>query len=71
MTQAEQILAHLEAGKSITPLEALKEYGIFRLGARIYDLKREGHDIEASTIEDARTKKHFASYRLARRRSAA
>lgn len=45
MTQSERILRHLRDYGSITPVEALQEYGCMRLGARIYDLKREGHDI--------------------------
>lgn len=50
MTQAEAILAHLESGRTITPLEALRDYGCFRLGARIYDLKQQGHQIERRMI---------------------
>lgn len=45
MTQAEMILADLQAGKRITPMDALRDYGCFRLGARIWDLKQAGHDI--------------------------
>ena len=45
MTQNEMILTHLRDFGSITPVEAMKEYGCMRLGARIYNLKREGHDI--------------------------
>jgi len=46
MTQREQILAHLRQHGEITPLEALQQYGCYRLGARIYDLRQEGHDIK-------------------------
>ncbi len=45
MTQTERILRHLRDYGSITPVEALREYGCMRLGARIYDLKRDGHAI--------------------------
>jgi hypothetical protein len=51
---------------SITPVEALKEYGCFRLAARIADL-REVHNIETSTIERVNQfgkKVRFAEYRL-------
>lgn len=37
--QDEQVLAHLESGKHLTPLEALGIYNIFRLAARIYSIK--------------------------------
>lgn len=45
MTQAEMILADLLKGKRITPIDALRDYGCFRLGARVFDLKQEGYDI--------------------------
>jgi hypothetical protein len=51
-TQLKQIRTHLESGKSITPLEALRQYGCFRLGARIWDLKHlQGMDIRSELVE--------------------
>ena len=50
-TQTAQILAHLKTGRSITPLDALDWFGCFRLGARIYDLKQDGHNIYREMIE--------------------
>ena len=47
-TQADQILAWLKSGKTLTPTEALNEFGCFRLGARIYDLKAQGHEISTT-----------------------
>ena len=64
MSQTQQILAHLKSGKSITPLEALNDYGCFRLGARIYELKQDGHTIETDRFETP-TGKKVARYRLA------
>lgn len=55
MTQNERILNHLRECGSITPLDALKEYGCMRLGARIYDLKRAGYQIE-SRIESRKNR---------------
>ena len=49
-TQNEQILAHLKRA-TITPLEALKLYGCFRLGARVWDLKQEGHVIRSRIVK--------------------
>lgn len=51
MTQAEQILNHLETRGAITPLQALLEYQCMRLGARIYDLRKLGYDIRSDFIE--------------------
>ena len=50
-THTAKVLSHLKSGKSITPLEALSEYGCFRLGARIYDLKKDGHPIHKQMVE--------------------
>lgn len=69
MSQLQEIRAHLESGRPITPIEALEQYGCFRLGARIYDLRREGLAIERETVEATNRKgetKRFARYRLAR-----
>jgi hypothetical protein len=52
MTQKDKIKAHLESGKSITPLEALNLFGCFRLASRISELKREGMDIVMNLRED-------------------
>lgn len=48
MSQCNRVLQHLQAYGSITPLEAMQEYGIMRLGARIYDLKKMGYSINSS-----------------------
>jgi hypothetical protein len=64
VTQADQILNHLRSGKHITPLEALNRFGCFRLGARIWDLKKAGHEIESEMVT-LPNGKQVASYRLA------
>ena len=51
MTQKEMILYHLKIYGSITPLEALQEYGIMRLASRISDLKVQGHDIKSDKVK--------------------
>lgn len=44
-SQISKILDHLKQGKEISPLEALENYGSFRLGAIIHKLKQEGYSI--------------------------
>jgi hypothetical protein len=63
MTQIDQILNHLKSGKPITPIDALNKFGCFRLGARIFDLKREGHNIHKQMIETPKGAR-VAEYRL-------
>ena len=41
-TQCERILSYLEENKSITQIDALREFGCMRLASRISDLKRQG-----------------------------
>jgi hypothetical protein len=51
-TQTERILRHLKDYNSITTWEAIQEYGITRLSARIFDIKDMGYKIK-SEIETA------------------
>ena len=72
-TQSERILRHLQDYGSITPVEAMAEYGIMRLGARIWDLKKQGHVIstERETGKNRYGEKTaYARYRLVRRETA-
>ena len=50
MTQCDRILRHLQDYGSITQAEAIAEYGCYRLGARIYDLKSRGVAIRSETV---------------------
>jgi hypothetical protein len=61
MTQNAQILNHLKR-KPITPIEALQKFGCFRLGARVWELRQQGHPITKRTVE--RNGKRFAEYKL-------
>jgi hypothetical protein len=58
-SQVELILHHLKTGKSLTPIQALQSFGCFRLSARIWDLRNEGHNIEMKMIGQ---KKRYARY---------
>ena len=62
-SQSAQILAALERGEALTPLDALRDFGCMRLGARIWDLKRAGHDIDADDVVTD-TGKRVARYRM-------
>ena len=62
-TQANKILFYLKQGYSITPLEALKLFECFRLGARIHELKKRGYLIQTKMVI-TNNKKYIAEYRL-------
>lgn len=50
MTQCERILRHMQDYGSITQAEAVTEYGCYRLGARIWDLKAQGIPIRSERV---------------------
>ena len=62
LTQKDKVLAHLQENKKINPLEALNLYGSFRLGAIIFTLREEGHNIETKMKNNGVKKNHFAEY---------
>lgn len=64
ISQKEKIRKWLESGKTINPMVALNEFGCFRLGARIWDLRNEGMNIEMSLIDNGEGSK-YSEYRLA------
>jgi hypothetical protein len=64
MTQNDVIRAALLAGRSLTPLDALRDFGCFRLAARVADLRREGLPIEC--VNETANGKRFARYYLRR-----
>ena len=61
-SQTEKILYWLKLGHSITPIDALKMFGCFRLSGRIHELKSKGYDIKTNMIE--MQDKKFAEYSL-------
>ena len=61
-TQKEQIKKYLLSRKTITPIQALNEFGCFRLAAVIYKLKNEG--LKIVTEMEYNKNKQFARYRL-------
>lgn len=74
MTQCERLLTYLEEHRAINPMEAWTQLGIYRLGARVFDLRRAGHPI-CSTFQKVPNRFgeecRVASYRLERKVAAA
>ena len=66
-SQLMQVLEHLQSGKEIEPKEASEKYGIMRLSAVIFDLKKEGYNISARLRfykKPSGTTGHYAIYKL-------
>ena len=51
ITQQDRIINYLNDYKTITPLEAMRDLGCYRLSARIFDLKEQGFDIEVKMVK--------------------
>lgn len=67
-TQCDAIIEYIREFGAITPLDAMRDLGVMRLGARIWELKRSGYSIHGDLVEvDNRWggKAHVARYRLA------
>ncbi len=67
MTQTEKILEFMRANGSITPMDALSEFGCMRLAARIADIRSSGVNV-ISVMEQSKNRYgeivRFARYRL-------
>jgi len=49
-SQGERILAHLKAGKTLSAKQAAENFGCYRLGARIMELREAGYDIDGGWV---------------------
>ena len=67
MTQTERVLKYMRDFGSITQLEARQDISCMRLGARIFDRKREGYAIKKE-METSKNRygedTSYARYRL-------
>lgn len=67
ISQLKMIRSHLEEGKPIDPMEALREYGCYRLGAIIHMLRKEGYKISTNLVFHKNKygyTSHYAIYKL-------
>jgi hypothetical protein len=62
MKQTEAILNYLQTYGRITPLDALRELGCFRLAARIHDLEQQGYTIPRRIGRKTGRKVRFTEY---------
>lgn len=64
-SQNKAILSYMMSGNAITPIEALNKFWCFRLGARIHNLRQDGHNIKTTMIK--RNGKRFAEYSMVKK----
>lgn len=62
MTQHERILRHFEDVGSLTQAEALQDYGIARLSARISELRSAGYPIRREMVSGRNRYQEPVSY---------
>ena len=63
ISQCDTILAHLQAGNTITPAEAYALCGTLALHSRISELRADFHEIHCELIRTA-SGKHVGQYSL-------
>ncbi len=63
--QKDALLEYLEKNKSVTPMEALRDLGVFRLAARIFNLREMGYTI--NMVRETDGTKHWARYSLGKK----
>ena len=59
-TQEARIFDYLIEGNTLNPLEALEKFGCLRLGARIFDLRKKGLNVQMRLVR--KDNKNFAQY---------
>ena len=65
ITQCEMIEDYLDTYGDISPLEAMRDLGIYRLASRISDMKKRGHKIKSEMVSVATRnggRTHIARY---------
>jgi hypothetical protein len=60
VTQKQTILNRLQRGTRFSTVECVRDFHILRLGARIWDLRHDGYEIEERRVEG----KNWSKYRL-------
>jgi len=67
INQKQKILAYMRTYGAITPVDAMREFSCMRLGARIAELKADGHNIRTEMVGSRNRfgdRVHYASYSL-------
>jgi hypothetical protein len=63
MTQVEQVLKHLQSGKTLTSMQAFRLYDITLVKDRVRDLRNRGFDIKGRRLH-LRSRRYCMQYSL-------
>ena len=61
-TQKQKILNYIKDHGSINPSQAYNELHIYRLGARILELRRDGYDIKTEIVQEKNAEDDTVKY---------
>ena len=64
MTQEEKVLKHIKKNGYITSWDAIMQYKITRISARIWNLRQDGFDIKMKMLVNPKTKSCYGVYYL-------
>ena len=56
--QAREVLIYLKGHGSIEPMDALKKLGVYRLAARIHEIREDGHLVDTAWVKVSRHTKY-------------
>lgn len=65
MNQTDAVYDYMQQNGSIDNLRAVRDLNIYRLGARIWDLKHLGVEVESEMKTNPATGRRWKEYRLA------
>jgi hypothetical protein len=68
-SQSSRILAYLQAGHTLTPMDALNLFRCWSLSQRVTGLRQQGHRIITTMVDDVETGKRYAKYHLEQSKS--
>ena len=66
-TKIDLVRMHLESGRAITPLLALRMYGSFSLSGIVCKLRSRGLNIRTELVENEETGARFGKYSLVKK----
>lgn len=62
MSKTQKLLNHLQSGKTITGIQALQKFGLYRLSDAIHKLRGRGHNIETEEVgKEKYARYHYVS----------